>query len=44
MNSSQWLLALGVLQIVHFLGTYKLYKAAVLLMLDPIFHAITVLT
>ena len=28
MNSSQWLLALGVLQIVHFLGTYKLYKAA----------------
>ena len=28
MNSSQWLIALGVLQIIHFLGTYKLYKAA----------------
>src|SRR6056300_563808 len=28
MNSLQWLIALGVLQIIHFLGTYKLYKAA----------------
>ena len=28
MSSSQWLIALGVLQIVHFLGTFKLYKAA----------------
>lgn len=28
MNSNQWLLFIGVVQIIHFFGTYKLYKAA----------------
>jgi len=28
MNSIQWLLCIGVIQVIHFLGTYKLYIAA----------------
>ena len=28
MNSIQWLLFLGVIQLIHFAGTFKLYKAA----------------
>ena len=28
MNSTQWFIFLGIIQLVHFVGTYKLYKAA----------------
>ena len=28
MNSSQWLLCIGVVQLIHFIGTFKLYQAA----------------